>query len=63
MEPKHLYTIKWTQLYSIKRDLLHTRMERHLQNVIERAIEAQVSRNDCPEAKLIIEKIKNASKS
>ena len=63
MEPKRLYTLRWTQLYSIKRDLLHARMEQYLQHSIEREIEAQVSRNDCPEAKLIIEKIRNASKS
>jgi hypothetical protein len=34
-----------------------------MQEAVERSIEAQVERNHCPEAKLIIERIKNASKS
>ena len=63
MEPKRLYTLRWTQLYAIKRDLLHAQLLRHSQKAVERAIEAQLERNDCPEAKLIIEKIRNASKS
>jgi hypothetical protein len=34
-----------------------------MHEAVERAIEAQVQRNHCPQAKEIIERIKNASKS
>ena len=49
------YMSGW-KLYSKKRNLLYAQLLQH-------SIEMQLSRNDCPEAKLIIEKIKNASKS
>jgi len=57
---KYLYTIRFTQPYATNslRPYL-----RDMQEAVERAIEAQVEHNHCPEAKLIIERIKNASKS
>jgi hypothetical protein len=55
MNPKHLYTIRWTQPYATEslRPYL-----RNLQGALERSIEVQVSRNHCPEAKQLIERIK-----
>jgi len=60
MNERNLYTIKWTQPYSTEWERPYLRS---LHEAVERAIEAQVERNECPEAKLIIERIKNASKS
>jgi hypothetical protein len=60
MQQKYLYTIKWTQPYSTNRERPYLRQ---LHEAVEQAIEAQVERNDCPEAKLIIERIRNASKN
>jgi len=60
MNERNLYTLKWTQPYSTFRERPYLRQ---LHEAVERAIEAQVNRNHCPEAKLIIERIKNASKS
>jgi hypothetical protein len=60
MEPRHLWTIKWTQPYSTASERPYLRQ---LHEAVERAIEAQVARNDCPEAKQLIERIRNASKS
>jgi hypothetical protein len=60
MERKYLYTLIWTQPYSTERERPYLRS---LHEAVERAIEAQVERNDCPQAKEIIERIRNASKS
>jgi hypothetical protein len=60
MESRHLYTLKWTQPYSTEKERPYLRQ---LHEAAERSIEAQVSRNDCPQAKLIIERIRHASKS
>ena len=60
MEPRYLYTIKWTQPYSTSYERPYLRQ---LHEAVERAIEAQVSRNECLEAKQLIERIQNASKS
>jgi hypothetical protein len=54
MEPKHLYTLRWTQPYSTYKERPYLRS---LHEAVERAIEAQVERNDCPEAKALIERI------
>ena len=54
MEPRHLYTIRWTQPYSTVNERPYLRQ---LHEAVERAIEAQVERNDCPQAKEIIERI------
>jgi len=54
MEPKYLYTIRWTQPYSTVNERPYLR---GLHEAMERAIEAQVERNDCPEAKELIERI------
>ena len=60
MNERNLYTLRWTQPYSTDKERPYLRS---LYEAVERAIEAQVERNDCPEAKLIIERIRNASKS
>jgi hypothetical protein len=60
MERKYLYTLRWTQPYSTEKERPYLRS---LHEAVERAIEAQVARNECPEAKKLIERIKNASKS
>jgi hypothetical protein len=60
MNERNLYTLKWTQPYSTERERPYLRQ---LHEAVERAIEAQVNRNHCPEAKIIIERIRNASKS
>ena len=57
---KYLYTIKWTQPYATEYQRPYLR---NMHEAVERAIESQVSRNECPEAKKLIERIKNASKS
>jgi len=54
MEPRHLYTLRWTQPYSTRYERPYLRS---LHEAVERAIEAQVERNDCPEAKALIERI------
>jgi hypothetical protein len=54
MEPRHLYTIRWTQPYSTVNERPYLR---GLHEAMERAIEAQVERNECPEAKALIERI------
>ena len=54
MERKHLYTIRWTQPYATINERPYLRQ---LHEAVERAIEAQVERNDCPEAKKVIERI------
>jgi hypothetical protein len=54
MNPKHLYTIRWSQPYATDQVRPYLR---GLQEAMERAIEAQVERNECPEAKQVIERI------
>ena len=54
MNSKYLYTIRWTQPYAT--DTLRPYLRR-LQEELERAIEAQVERNECPQAKEVIERI------
>ena len=55
MEPKHLYSLRWTQPYSTYKERPYLRS---LHEAVERAIEAQVERNHCPEAKALIERIR-----
>jgi hypothetical protein len=54
MEPRHLYTLRWTQPYSTQYERPYLRS---LHEAVERAIESQVERNDCPEAQQLIERI------
>jgi hypothetical protein len=54
MGPKHLYSLRWTQPYSTQQERPYLRS---LHEAVERAIESQVERNDCPEAKELIERI------
>ena len=54
MEPRHLYTLRWTQPYSTHYERPYLRQ---LHEAVERAIEAQVERDDCPQAKEVIERI------
>jgi hypothetical protein len=51
---KYLYTIKWTQPYATDRMRPYLRT---MQEAVERAIEAQLERNECPQAKGVIERI------
>jgi hypothetical protein len=55
MEPRHLYTIRWTQPYATQtlRPYL-----RGLQEAMENAIEAQLEHIDFAEACNVIEQIK-----
>jgi len=54
MNQRYLYTIRWTQPYSTNYERPYLRQ---LHEAVERAIEAQVARNECPQAKEIIERI------
>jgi len=54
MNSRHLYTIKWSQPYSTDYERPYLRQ---LHEAVERAIEAQVERNECPQAKEVIERI------
>jgi hypothetical protein len=54
MNAKHLYTLRWSQPYATAQVRPYLRA---LQEAMERAIEAQVERNECPEAKQVIERI------
>jgi hypothetical protein len=54
MEPKHLYTIRWTQPYSTWKMRPYLR---HLREEYEQVIEAKLSRNEFEDAKREIERI------
>jgi len=54
MNSRHLYTLRWTQPYSTINERPYLRQ---LHEAVERAIEAQVERNDCTEAKQVIARI------
>jgi len=54
MNQRYLYTIRWTQPYSTNYERPYLRQ---LHEAVERAIEAQVARNECPQAKQVIERI------
>jgi len=60
MERRHLYTIKWTQPYATSRQRPYLRQ---LQEEMEMVIESMLKCNDFTQANIIIERIKNASKS
>lgn len=51
---KYLYTIKWTQPYATDYQMPHLK---RLQQAIEQSIEAQLARNECPQARQVIERI------
>ena len=59
MEPKHLYTIRWTQPYATYQMRPYLR---HLRNEYEQVIEAKLSRNEFSEAKAVIQRIMDLSK-
>jgi hypothetical protein len=54
MEPKYLYTIKWTQPYSTYQMRPYLRK---LRDEYEVQIEARLARNECDEAKAVITRI------
>jgi hypothetical protein len=54
MNSRYLYTLRWTQPYATYKQRPYLRQ---LHEAVERAIEAQVERNDCPQAKEVIERI------
>jgi hypothetical protein len=60
MNPKHLYTVRWTQPYATYQMRPYLRQ---LRNDYEQLIEAQLERKQWPEAQQVIERIRNASKS
>lgn len=56
MEPRHLYTIRWTQQYATQ----HLRpFLRNLQEQLEADIERQLETNDFADAKAVIERIQS----
>ena len=55
MEPKYLYTIRWTQPYAT--NYLRPYL-RQLQEQMEKVIEYNLEHNDFKEAKSVIERIK-----
>lgn len=60
MEPKHLYTFKWTQPYATNWQRPYLRgLQEQMEQVIENILEAE----DYTQANKIIERIKNANKS
>jgi hypothetical protein len=60
MEPRYLYTIKWTQPYATDNQRPYMR---GLQQQMEQVVEHWLEDNDFTEANNIIRRIQNASKS
>lgn len=60
LEPKHLYTIRWTQPYATSQLRPYLR---GLHEQLERSIEHYLTFDEFPEAKSLIEKIKNDQRS
>ena len=54
MEPRHLYTIRWTQTYSTYQMRPYLR---HLRDEYERVIEDKLARNEFDDAKHEIKRI------
>ena len=54
MEPRHLYTVRWSQPYATYRMRPYLRQ---LRNDYEKIIEAQLERKHWPEAHQVIERI------
>jgi hypothetical protein len=54
MEPRHLYTLRWTQPYPTQGMRPYMRQ---LREDFERAIEAQLERKEWPEATRLLERI------
>jgi hypothetical protein len=54
MEPKYLYTIKWTQPYSTYQMRPYLR---HLRDEYEKQIEARLARNEFDDARVVIDRI------
>ena len=61
MGPKYLYTIRWTQPYATEHLRPYLRgLQEQMEKVIEHYLEESTN---YPDAKNLIERIKNASKS
>ena len=60
MEPKYLYTIRWTQPYATYQMRPYLRQ---LRDDFEKVIEARLERKEFAEAQEIIGRIQHASKS
>ena len=60
MEPRHLYTIRWSQPYATRAMRPYMR---HLREEFEKAVEARLELKEFSEANIIIERIRHASKS
>jgi len=54
MEPKHLYTIRWTQPYATYQMRPYLR---YLRNEYEQIIETKLERKEFEDAKAVIERI------
>jgi hypothetical protein len=54
MEPKYLYTIRWTQPYATHQMRPYLR---HLRDEYERIIENRLERNEFDDARQVIERI------
>jgi hypothetical protein len=54
MEPKYLYTIKWTQTYATYQMRPYLR---HLRDEYEKQIEARLDRNEFDDAQVVISRI------
>jgi hypothetical protein len=54
MEPKYLYTIKWTQTYATYQMRPYLR---HLRDEYEKQIEARLDRNEFDDAQVVIARI------
>jgi hypothetical protein len=54
MEPKHLYTIRWTQPYATYQMRPYLR---HLRNEYEIQIEAKLDRGEFDDAKTVLKRI------
>jgi hypothetical protein len=54
MEPKYLYTIRWTQTYATDRMRPYMR---HLRNEYDQVIESKLERKEFEDANLIIQRI------
>ena len=60
MEPRYLYTIRWTQPYATYQMRPYMRQ---LREEYEHIIEARLERNEFAEAQKIIRRIQDANKS
>lgn len=56
MNPKYLYTLRWTQPYATNYQRPYIRYQ---QLAVEQAIEAQLARGEWPQAQAVIDRIRS----